>query len=71
MYTIELDTAKAAMYNPVTPKGAEVIGVITNNIAMERGALVKLANGQYVKMNAGITRTLHQREVAQALNKLK
>lgn len=48
------------------PMGAEALGLIKRE-SLETGALIRLANGNYVQGNAGAIRTLPQSEVEQAL----
>lgn len=46
------------------PAGAEAIGIVSRETGT--GALIRLANGNYVQGNAGGIRTLPKREVEQA-----
>lgn len=48
------------------PNGAEALGLVKRGIG-DTGALIRLANGNYVQGNAGSIRTLPQTEVEQAL----
>lgn len=48
------------------PEGAEVLGIVKRE-NLETGALIRLANGNYVQGNAGGIRGLPQNEVGQAL----
>lgn len=52
-------------YSPL-PEGAEAIGIVQRD-NRETGALIRLANGNYVQGNARSIRTLNQSEVAQAI----
>lgn len=45
------------LYAGVIPQGAKIIGTIERSFA-DKGALVKLANGVIVQMNAGTIRNL-------------
>lgn len=47
------------------PKGAEALGLVKRETGT--GALIRLANGNYVQGNAGGIRTLPQRDVEDAL----
>lgn len=47
------------------PIGAEALGIVSRDTVT--GALIRLANGNYVQGNAGGIRTLPQRETAEAL----
>jgi hypothetical protein len=47
------------------PKDAEALGIVTRETGT--GALIRLANGNYVQGNAGSIRTLPKSEVEQAL----
>jgi len=47
------------------PAGAEAIGIVTRETGT--GALIRLANGNYVQGNAGGIRNLPKHEVEQAL----
>jgi len=47
------------------PKDAEALGIVTRETGT--GALIRLANGNYVQGNAGGIRTLPQRETEEAL----
>jgi hypothetical protein len=47
------------------PAGAEALGIVTRETGT--GALIRLANGNYVQGNAGGIRNLPKREVEQAL----
>ena len=47
------------------PTGAEALGIVTREIGT--GALIRLANGNYVQGNAGGIRNLPKHEVEQAL----
>lgn len=49
------------------PVGAEAIGTVTRDT--QTGALIRLANGNYVQGNAGGIRTLPQSDVAIALDR--
>ena len=52
------------------PDGAKAIGIIKrDNVNFPAGALIQLANGNYVQGNAGGIRTLPQRQVKEALSK--
>lgn len=61
---------KGKLYNPnPLPKGARMIGeVVRDDTDQSRGALVLLASGQYVQVNAGIVRGLSQWHVKEALS---
>jgi hypothetical protein len=48
------------------PEGAEALGLVKRE-NLETGALIHLANGNYVQGNAGGIRTLPQSEIEQAL----
>lgn len=48
------------------PAGAETLGVVTRDTG-EKGALIRLANGNYVQGNAGAIRSLSQSDVETAL----
>jgi len=48
------------------PKGAEALGFVKRE-NLETGALIRLANGNYVQGNAGGIKSLPQREVDEAL----
>lgn len=48
------------------PKGAEALGLVKRE-NLETGALIRLANGNYVQGNAGGIRTLNKRDVEDAL----
>lgn len=48
------------------PKGAEALGLIKRE-NLETGALIRLANGNYVQGNAGSIRTLDKSDVEEAL----
>jgi hypothetical protein len=45
------------LYAGVIPQGAEIIGTVDRSFA-DKGALVKLASGVVVQMNAGVIRSL-------------
>jgi hypothetical protein len=49
--------AEGKLYAGAIPQGAEIIGTVERGFA-DKGALVKLANGVIVQMNAGIIRNL-------------
>lgn len=49
------------------PIGAQALGTVKRD-TLETGALIRLANGNYVQGNAGAIRTLPRREVEQALD---
>lgn len=53
------------LYTNLLPEGAEALGVVSHG--GETGALVKLASGKYVQMNAGAIRSLDGRKVNAAL----
>lgn len=48
------------------PDGAEALGLVKRE-TLETGALIRLANGNYVQGNAGGIRTLPQSDVDEAL----
>lgn len=48
------------------PEGAEALAVVRRDVG-DSGALIRLANGNYVQGNAGSIRALPQREVTEAL----
>lgn len=48
------------------PEGAEALGIVSRDTGT--GALIRLANGNYVQGNAGGIRTLPQSEVAATLD---
>jgi hypothetical protein len=52
------------------PTRAQVLGVIKHPRDGGWGALVRLANGTYVHMVAGLTRSLPQKEAAEVAAKL-
>lgn len=62
--TIELGE-KWKLYTKLLPEGAEALGVVSH--AGETGALVKMATGKYVQINAGVMRSLDGRKVNAAL----
>jgi len=45
------------LYAGAIPQGAEIIGTVERSFA-DKGALVRLANGAIVQMNAGAIRSL-------------
>lgn len=45
------------LYAGAIPQGAEIIGTVERSFA-DKGALVKLASGVIVQMNAGVIRSL-------------
>ena len=47
------------------PNGAEALGIVKRDTGV--GALIRLANGNYVQGNAGGIRNLPQRDVEEAL----
>jgi len=47
------------------PEGALLLGLI--QMGSREGALVQFKSGTYVQWNAGVTRTLNQEDVKQAL----
>lgn len=47
------------------PDGSEALGIVSRDSG--EGALIRLTNGNYVQGNAGVIRTLPQREVDEAL----
>lgn len=58
---------KWRLYTNTIPAGAEAIGVVSRGELGDMGALVKLANGNYVQINAGVIRRLDGRKIAAAL----
>lgn len=61
-------TGKWQLYwgNMPLPEGSESLGVV-NRSTLDTGALIRLANGNYVQGNAGGIRTLDRKEVDAAL----
>ena len=66
--TIELGD-KWRLYTKTLPEGSEPLGVVSH--AGETGALVKMATGKYVQINAGVMRSLDGRKVNAALGDFK
>ena len=66
MYTLDLH-GPWGLYTSTTPPGATVLGTITRQ-AGDTGALVQTSAGIYAQCNAGILRSLNQRQVRQALH---
>ncbi len=61
------DVHKGEFYaGAVVPPGAEMIGTVIR-CSGQVGALVKLADGKYVQINAGVIRPLDQKSVEVAL----
>ena len=55
------------LYSPTLPASAEPLGTVTRN-GHDTGALVRfVATGVYAQVNAGVVRTLDQRQVARLL----
>ena len=50
------------------PNGAEILGLVKHETG-ETGALIQLANGNYIQGNAGVIKTLPQFDVQDALDK--
>lgn len=46
------------LYNPIIPDGAKALGTVKNHLGT--GALIKLSNGIFVRMNAGVITSLNQ-----------
>lgn len=54
------------LYSPTLPAGTEPLGTVTRG--HDTGALVRfVATGIYAQVNAGVVRTLDQRQVARLL----
>lgn len=53
-------------YTRYVPEGSEALGTVTRD-GFDTGALVKLRSGHYVQVNAGASRNLDPRALAQAL----
>ena len=51
------DIKQGRLYAGAIPQGAEIIGTVERSFA-DKGALVKLASGVVVQMNAGVIRSL-------------
>ena len=61
------NTQRAKLYqNSPIPPGSLIVGVIERD-NLQKGALVLLRSGQYVQMNAGVIRTLNQRDIKNAI----
>jgi len=66
MLTIDLKRSPK-LYTVTAPAGAELIGVVERDNG-EAGALARIsATGLYVQVNAGVLRSLPQRQVRDAL----
>lgn len=68
MHQLDINTAGAwRLYSPTLPAGTEPLGTVTRN-GHDTGALVRfVATGIYAQVNAGVVRTLDQRQVARLL----
>ena len=68
MHQLTINTAGAwRLYSPTLPAGAEPLGTVTRS-GCDTGALVRfVATGIYAQVNAGVVRTLDQRQVARLL----
>ena len=65
---LTINTAGAwRLYSPTLPAGCEPLGVVSRD-SHDHGALVRFAaTGLYAQVNAGVVRTLDQRQVARLL----
>jgi len=59
---IRINEQQGKLYAGALPKGAKIIGTVARN-STDKGALVKLPNGKFVQINAGVIRTLPLHEI--------